>query len=427
MAVGVDNPKLERVLDTAHFRSKIFIKGVQIKSINVKNLVIREWILDILPTLELIIIDDGNLVDLWPLEDNDDIRVEVSKNEQKEPPISMTFSLQDFTIINTNADRIIGSIIHLTGILKTNGMFNPIFNRAFKQVPSVNVLETIANEVELQVENRTGSSTDIMTWLQVNISNYDMINHVLSKSFKTLDNLIFCYVDRDSIMNITSFKEELNKTEVLICKHDPSRTVIDNVENEQGSETKGEDENSNELHYSTYQIINVAGNTNKRMGYGNTFTTYDLAEEKEGTVNSDEHLLTDLSLKEKTKVGSTVKHFDMGIKFSEDNTHENYIIAQIQNEYIKKNFFSQILMLPINATNRVKLFDKITMVIPSAKVSTAEGDNDINEVHSGEWIVGGILHQASAEGLYRMTLSLFRNGINKSNMMEDSEFKLNDE
>jgi hypothetical protein len=48
----------------------------------------------------------------------------------------------------------------------------------------------------------------------------------------------------------------------------------------------------------------------------------------------------------------------------------------------------------------------------------------VNQPQSGEYIIGTIVHQVSKGGMYRMSLALFRNGINQSAYQKESEIEL---
>ena len=75
--------------------------------------------------------------------------------------------------------------------------------------------------------------------------------------------------------------------------------------------------------------------------------------------------------------------------------------------------------LYVNPTDRVKLMDIIKITIPSVI-----SNDDINEVHSGKWLVGGITHALSIGGAYKRVLVLFRNGFNSSTELKSSEMRM---
>ena len=73
------------------FYCRLKIKGVEIASSNIISLTIREWVLDVLPKIELSIADMGGLLEVATLEDNDEIEVSISKHSESETQLNMTF------------------------------------------------------------------------------------------------------------------------------------------------------------------------------------------------------------------------------------------------------------------------------------------------------------------------------------------------
>ena len=401
----------------------LLIKGVAVKPSNIKSLVIREWIFDTLPTLEVIMMDTGTFVDAFPLEDGDLIQVEVNRDQknEKDPPISMEFTLQDFEFESVDIERVQTVVMRLTAIAKTENMFVPIYNRSFKKSSSVQALTKIAKECSLET-NAKISTNDVMTWLQINQNNYDMIHHLRDRAYKEKNDAVFVCMDRENEFIITSLKTELENKESTKIIFDPKK-VFDVSEKKA---PQPDDKEDKDIYFNKYKYINIAGNINKVLGYGIEYDFYALTgEEKKNTLDSDEHSLTDLSFKNKNYSGKIVKHFNKGIKFSADNTYDYYLVALMQNEYIKNSFFASNLILYINTTDKIRLFSKIELSIPSM-IPASEEEEDINEVFSGEYIVGGILHQISSGGTYKMVLSCFRNGINESSI-SDGETNLTKE
>ncbi len=405
--------------------SNVTIKNVDINPLNIKSIVVREWIFDVFPTIEIVFIDNGVFFDLSPLEDNAEIVVEISKSKKKESPISMTFLLHDFDVYNTDIERGSSMMIRVTGIFDCRNMVYPIHNRSFKQRTSIAALEEIASECGVEVDKRISTTNDAMVWLQLNQNNYDMIYHILERSFKEKNDTMFAYIDRSGKMVITSLKNELEKEDLITARHDIKKSTLDKQEDEEPDTEEAANEDNPIIYYNNYGYKYIGGTINKMIGYGMTHTYNDTKDVQTVTLDSDEHLLSDFSYKEKDSVGKIVKHISYGTKFDVDNTHDNYLTALSQNEYLRKNFFTSNLTIFINATNKVNLFDKVSLVLPTMLPTELTNDvPEINEVFSGEYIVGGILHQVFDKGQYKMVLSLFRNGIDKS-ASDEAEINLN--
>lgn len=100
-----------------------------------------------------------------------------------------------------------------------------------------------------------------------------------------------------------------------------------------------------------------------------------------------------------------------------DNVHENYMLAQSQNSYLKNNFFSSYLLVYTRPSNKLNLFDRVNVEVDSL----LNIDSLRDEVHSGQYIVGGIIHQASKDNIYNNIVILFRNGLDVKGFLKDFE------
>jgi hypothetical protein len=408
---------------STHYLIKVKIKNIEFYPQKIQSLVIREWIFNTLPYIDIIMTDDGTFTELFPFEDNDVITVEISKNKDRTSPIALEFTLLDYTIENTDVQKIIATAIRISGVLKTKSMFFPIKDKSFPRTTSVSVLEDIGTENGLKVDSRINTS-DNMTWLQLRKCDYDMITHVLHRAYKEND-CIFAFTNRKNEFVITSLNKELDKTQFWKTQFSPDRMFDDNKPKDDSatpnSKTQEEiDDDSNKtIYFSNYVYYNFAGTTNKEFTYGVRYGNYDLTGNLiEDNVDSNNHKLTDYSYKEKDGDGSIVSYILGGFKYDQSNTHDNYTLARIQNKYLMEEFFSGCMVLYVNPTDHIKLMDKINLILPSML------DSKSNNIYSGEWLIGGITHSVTKNGTYKMVLILFRNGINKSTEMKAGEMRL---
>ncbi len=59
----------------------------------------------------------------------------------------------------------------------------------------------------------------------------------------------------------------------------------------------------------------------------------------------------------------------------------------------------------------MNLGDKIMLELPES-YGRSIGENRVDKVNSGEYIIAGILHSLNKNGIYNMVVTLVRNGIN---------------
>jgi hypothetical protein len=103
------------------FYLELTIKGVKYNPLNISYLIIREWIFNVLPYIEIMFADNGFLMETFPLEDGEDIQITLGKNEDDENPLRLTFSLNDYSVALAGDNR--RSFVSLNGFLKATDMF----------------------------------------------------------------------------------------------------------------------------------------------------------------------------------------------------------------------------------------------------------------------------------------------------------------
>ena len=374
-----------------------------INDTNIQYLVIKEWIFNIIPTLEFQFVDDGNLTERTPLEDAEEIDIILARHSDDENPMELTFILDDYDVGVMGDNR--KSIITITGHLKANDIFT-LKNRSFSMRNSSDVLSQIASESKIPFSNpRNIIPSDNMTWLQVSLNNFDFIKHVLDRSYVSND-MTFFFATTDNKFIYTSLHREMEKQE--------SQTAKFSIENFSREDSKPGDP----IWFSSYAMTNYSGYFNKTNGYGFGYSFYDL--EKENTNFFDKiEKFTDLSFRNKDLVGSVMK-YNTSVDYIKSNVYgPKYFESLARNEFLKNNFFANSVILEINSLSQVSLMDTIAVDIPSLL-----DPEEINEVLSGPYLISGIQHEVSKNGIYRKKISLGRNGMNKSNHYENYEYKV---
>jgi hypothetical protein len=410
----------EAVGSLLQHHSRIKLKDVEIYPQNIVNLEVREWIFDLLPRIEVMFKDNGIWFDKFPIEENDVIEATLAIIETQDEPVKNNFVVQAHEQGNTSQGEITASILRVFGYLETKNMYSPLINKSFRNKNSSEVIEQIAKDIELEADIRV-NTVDAMTWLQLHMNNSDMIRHVIDNGYVNDDDALFCYATRDSKLVVTSFKKEIKKDAKFVARFSPENSANpDKAPNtaDGGSDTNKDDQKI--IFYNDYRFSDQSGLINQKIGYGSRIYYYDYesGEQRQITIDDDTHDMTTNSLKTKERVGDIVYAEMKDIQ--PINVHDNYLRASLQNKYMKHQFFSSYLMLTAKADNSIELFDKVIVNLPQ------QDEEGIDAIHSGEYLIIGITHQISSEGLYYMLLTLGRNGINaKESVIEDFETKLN--
>jgi hypothetical protein len=172
-----------------------------------------------------------------------------------------------------------------------------------------------------------------------------------------------------------------------------------------------------DLYYDTIKYQNKAGYANRNIGYAKTYSYDKQGVNIEVTIEDDTHPFTDFSYKDKDKVGLTSQHQYFGTLSG--NMHNNYYKALAQNQYYKATFFNSPILVTIDPTNKINLFNIINLNIPQGL------GGEVNESYSGKYVIGGIHYYLNNKTTPAMLLVLFRNGINKNGYIEDDTWHLN--
>ena len=376
-----------------NFYCDLKIKGKQIITSNIISLSIKEWIFDIVPRIELLINDDGMLTEVFPLQDGDQIIVELKKPSDT-VSINMAFSLLTYTAGAMHGNKFMQ--IMMTGIMTVKDFYSPVRYRSLHNVNSKSALRQIVEAEGGVPFSSPVSTTDTMTWLQTT-SNMDFCKHILRRSF-VADDCMFLFADTSAKFNYTSFKTEIGKEVEGLAHFDIDKYSADVFEN--AADQK-------DLWFNTYNILDMNTIENINRNYGTVFSYYNTSSgPKAKPLIKTDHPLTDLSAKDQNKMFDISYRTNSGY-LTEGNMHPNYYEAMAQNEYLRHNWLGGFtLELNINSLSHPRLLSKVHVIVPSV---VGPGNN---ETLSGEYMVVGIVHDANIGEIYKKRVVLARNGFN---------------
>lgn len=392
---------------------KLTINGIQIQTTNIISSVLREWIFDRIVTLECIITDVGTLVEISPLYDESPVVIEFSKNNDLEK-VKMEFSINVFEVERTMSDDGMMYVIRFIALQKTNDYFYPIRTRSFRNQTVSEILNQISNNAGVKYIKEV-ESKDNQIWLQSYCSDYSFGNHLLKRSFVDIEDRPLFYFNRNNEAIFSSIKTKTSKKSKFIAINN-DYAFLDNGNDttlRQFKDSLGKD--SETLFYKTdIRTKNISSILNKKNGYGIDFTYFDFRNFFDYKLSFNFGPLSKLALQNKSNAGKSVN----GITYNtlSKNCYENYLLAKTQNMLIDHLFFNSYMQISINPNLKLNIGDKITMLIYDNFSRMRNGTPNIDKVNSGEYIVGGISHDIKKDGLYTMNLTLFRGGINTSDI-----------
>lgn len=387
---------------------KIKFGTVEVPVDAINCLVIREWIFEIVPRLELTLTDNGTFAELWNIQDNTEITIELGKNSGDVEGCEIDNNVTEkFIVDNSTIDVLAGNksnIITLTAYMKYTDLFHPIHNRSFKKKSSIAVLSQIANEIGWTVNAKTKASSDVMTWLQINQNNYDMIRHVLKRSHIS-DDILFAYATVGgrirsktfpSKFNIISLKTEVQTDVFKIMRFDLNNAMADFFKEKADEQT---------LWTNGYKYLNLSGYLNKaQYGYGVTSSYYDLIKMRVASSKVDYHPYAKIS--NQSHIGDYIDSINFGTLT--DNVNENYYKGMLTNKNMLGISFGSLLVAKVNPLGDVNLMDSVNFAVPSIN------DQSTNTLLGGNYIVGGKTWYASKGSPLQLEVAMFRNGRNQS-------------
>lgn len=392
---------------------KLMINGIQVPTSNIQSCVLREWIFDKIVTLECIILDSGTFVELSPIYDESPVYVEFSKNQDIDK-IKMEMSINAFEVERSTADNGMLYGIKFIAFQKTNDYFYPIRTRSFKNQTTSEILKQISESCGVKFIKEIDSK-DNQIWIQSNSCDYSFVNHLMKRSYVSVEDAPIFYFNRNNEAVYSSIKTKCSKKAKFLAINNDylyldngNDNVIKDLKNTIGNEVET-------IFYKTdIKYKNISSILNKTNGYGIDFTYFDLKNFFDYQLSFNFSPLTKYSMQNK----NNSKKFVNGLTYNtlSKNCHENYLLAKTQNMLINNLFYNSYMQMSINPNMNLNIGDKVNVIVYDNLTRTNNNTPMIDKVNSGDYIVGGISHDIKKDGLYNMNLTLFRGGLNNSDI-----------
>lgn len=366
---------------------------------NIISINITENILSVLPKIEMVLSDAGDLLENRPIMDQDMLFVTMGGRNNPED-VSMVFTISSFYFESDTLHNQ-SNTMKIVGYMECDGMMVDTYRRAFKG-SSDEVIGEIINEIGLNYDSRV-SGNESITWYQ-NGDNYQFVNHVANRSFIS-DDGVFVYGTKDGEVVYTSYGTEIVKDVAYIAKYDIKMIELPVLFK------------SDEyvLFYNTYNYINNTTLFNNAYTYGMVHTSYDLTEYSSLSYKADDKTTDFYNTYKKYK--NTISSGIYMNAICDESYSGNIYHGMALNEYYRFNLFTNTMMLNVNPLSEVKLFDKTDLDFPSI-LYNREGTNN---VYSGTYIIGSISYSIYRGGVYSKEVMLCRYGINESLTMDNVE------
>ena len=388
-----------------YYSKIIFKEKFEYNPLNIISIVVKEFVFEFLPTVELILKYDPSIFEQYALEDNDIFTIYLSNSPSNKNVFKIDCMIHDYKISVVGDDR--AKAIQITGIIKCKNMFI-LQTKSYPKKTSKDVLIDVAINSGLNLSIGSISSqigdlqtNDRMTWYQLNQNNYDFIKHVLKRAY-VHDDCPLLYGDHNGDLIYTTINKEINKKEGKIAKFS-----VENFSDWQPPD------NDTTIWYNSYEIINLQGTINKETNYGVKNEYYNLISESEVSFSkfikmTDYSFIDKTYRDEKNPNKNNVFNYYGGIYNSKNMYSEKYFESYVRNYFLRNNLFGMSVEINVNSFSEINLFDKILLNINSQNYKVG---ND--SYYSGVYLVTGIIYTVSMNGIFQKRVYLSRNGYNK--------------
>lgn len=440
----------------------------------ISELTVRESIFNGLPTIRIVLVDQGSYMNIRGFEHGKLLYVKMTPvidlaswgQEWAEkiptPYLESKFRIESIEYIGNDSSNDYRTIIH--GVYAAENYLNEICqwppdnfaetafikNLGVDLAPvktggynSVELITKVAQNAGLQPSIELSNSTtpdDRMYWLNKNLTHQEFIKFIVDHAWLGEDDCPLFYVNRDGQGVYTSLKTF--KDNAAIANYKRALTVEKNNDNTYCRKFM-------------YAYLKNAGYVQNEGGYGvqsNVYNPYAAA-----VINSIPQIeginnpaASSLPIREKLgQTGISDEHDRAGVFHSKNiyigkmsnkstatanciryatndmyflDTHQYYDYAPLHNLACRKAFFNIFLYLAIDcggqmlddmkSTQRVKLGDKINVDLTTIDNKTS--------IQNGEFIVSGIIHTWKFGGAYGQTLCCTSDGINGVELKNNS-------
>lgn len=393
----------------AQYYCRAFINGIEIGAQQIQSLSMREFIFDTAVELDLEFVDNGLFVEEYPIVDGSVLKVILSKDKE-EYPIEIEFDILNNKAVKKNTPGNSMYFVSLVAVQRTDYMFGEVTQSAYRGTSSEVIGEVVSKNKQLTYVEEV-KSNDSQIWYQISIHDSSFIKNIAERSFYQEKDMPIIYCNKNNRFHYTTLKTRCSQKQKFVAINNDLLAMDAGTQDKVISSLISEKDRDKILFFkSDYTFVDNMPIENRTGGYRFDYTYFDATNFNDVVVDFDYHPMSNTINKKPT----TGNYNSITFNMQNSNVHDNYLLAFSQNLYMKKNIFSYYTTITISPNMKIDLMDKINVsFVKQHDIET--GTVGIDEIHSGEYLVGGIYHNIHVGGYYTMVLVLFRNGFNIKN------------
>lgn len=392
--------------DTRLPHCKLSIAGIPILYVNIRNITIREWVFDFVPTVSINFRSTEEFFGGINLQEDDIIEIELGGRppEVRELPVKAYFKLKAHI-----TDKQQEATDHqLVGILACTNLNHPHRFRSFPNKTSSKVFEQLAGELSFKPKINVASN-DSMTWLQSGTA-LDFLKHLSAHSHVADDDLMLAFTNRDSKLTVTSLKT-IEAEAPMILRHFPEAYAEDIEPNDLKPENKF-------YPFVGFTYKSITSLHNMTGGYGITDFSYDWGR-YETIVNSQiVGTLAEFHQMRKELNGQSNKIIETE---KTPSGHDTIMASEDINTKKRMDFASASAIVCVKPHKDYQLGKLVKLefeFMNRGEKSAMDG------IYGGNYIIGGIVHHHEHPIGHLMYLVLMRGGMERGLAMEESDISM---
>lgn len=360
---------------------------------------------DFIPVLNIYFKDQSDMMisNTFAL-DNTIISIFIDSRTKDENMVSDLSNIRmDFKLVEYSYDDEEG-IFFIKGVPDIDDLYVQKL-KSYPKMTSYNALLEVAKDSKIGFSSNIDDSSDSMTWMNPNIENFQFIEDVTERSYKSDNSFFTSFIDYNYNLNFIDVEKALQESLDI----DAIYTYANEGINESNTKTidklfivnsKHYDSKYNNL-YESFEIVNKSTRISINNGYRKIVHYYDKTgnwDQRAGAffrfnleTNTDNRGISMKSFPDDTKDDGFFKKniknvYDSPVDI--DNVHKNFVIAKYINTYNNEELNKVMIKVTMREPNfNLYKYQKIKTVVMKILSS---GESAVNERLSGGWLIRAI-------------------------------------
>lgn len=373
------------------------IGGFDLHFANVLEVVVREWMFDVLPTCVMHFQGGQEWTKGLSLQEQQEIKLEFGSapTEVKPAAVNSTFVSRAWQI-SKGQERM---NISVSGNLAVSNFGIPAQFRSIPGKTSSEVLAQIGKELSLKVTETPAPSSDQQTWLQCGQTNHRFIQDVLGRSWVGVGDALFAWADRTrkwDIQTLTSIVARAKEPKKLVSW--PEGVIDDQDPMEM-------DKESRVWPIAGFEVMDHSGILNLMRGYGTAIYRFNATDfELSFLKPNDEDVLAGYRTMDKDAAGKAVE-----VRYSEQppSVHPEWYRASVNRKRVVDATTGTWAVVQMRPHPLLQVGELVDLKLGEL----AQGQTDRQPTpYDGLWIIGGLVHHHQRDFGTKTMVVLFRGG-----------------